>query len=306
MDNYVYEALQKISENNRGISIEFILVDIASTDNTVLTSIEAIKQYNLVGCVIQNGKSSISEVLNTGIKRATGSFITFEFLENFCSDYIKDYYDFAKDNNVQVILNKPNGNESKFIETDRNLLISDLPNNINQYGLNKIFINTAFIQKNNIFINKSCEKYSHYDLLYKLFILGKDIYFCEKNYTNDLNFEGKSLFKKKKSSFFEFVDTNINLCDFIQKKCRNDKSAREKIRYDVLPNAILNCVNKLLQEGYKPSSIKNSLKLRGYDFYLKFDKSYSLKLNKDIIMWKRLSFVYNKFHISQNNSGKVE
>ena len=50
MDNYVYEALQKISENNRGISIEFILVDIASTDNTVLTSIEAIKQYNLVGC----------------------------------------------------------------------------------------------------------------------------------------------------------------------------------------------------------------------------------------------------------------
>lgn len=297
MSGHISVALKKILDNNKNISMEFILIDMASNDNTILEAIEVIKSLNLNGCVIQSGESQISAVLNTGINRSMGEFITFEFLGDFCSTYITDFYNFSKKNETQILFAKST-NDVDFLKEDSYNLLTKLFDNSFRCNLNKLFINAHFLKKNNIFVNEDCKKYYHYDLFAKMLILCQDVYSCGKDYKKEnLQIENDELNIKPKSVFFEFVDTNIKLYEFAQKKCRNNKLIKDEIRYKVLPNVIMDAVNMLLKEGYKASSIKNSLRTRGYDVYLKIDKSFSFKLNKDIILWKRLSFIYSKLYL---------
>lgn len=295
MSGYISSALKKLSEINKDISIEFIIVDIGSCDNTVLESLDAIKEYNLNGCVIQSGKSPLSAVLNAGIKRSTGDYITFEFLGDFCIEYIEDFYNFAKKNEVQVLIN--NTSDKDFSLEDNYELFTKLFNDSSNGRLNNIFISNSFIEKNDILFNEACIKYYTYDFLSKLFMLGKKIYNCGKVYEKeDLQIENDALSKLPKTVFFEFVDTNIKLYEFAQRKCKNDKTHINDIKYNIIPAVILEAINKLLQEGYKPSSIKTSLKSRGYDIYLKTNKISSIKLKRDIILWNRASYIYSKLH----------
>ena len=61
------EIIRKISENTAGIETEFIVIDMNSKDNSVLSALNEIKKRNLKGYVIQSGGGTVSSALNTGI-----------------------------------------------------------------------------------------------------------------------------------------------------------------------------------------------------------------------------------------------
>ncbi|WP_411655693.1 glycosyltransferase family A protein [Anaeromassilibacillus sp. SJQ-1] len=75
--------LRSVVRQTNGIETEFILVDMGSDDGTPLECVQLIKNERLHGFVVQNGDSDVAAALNTGIQKASGTYISL-FLPEDC------------------------------------------------------------------------------------------------------------------------------------------------------------------------------------------------------------------------------
>ena len=91
--HHVSNIIKRISAELSEVEVEFIVIDMNSTDNSVLWALEEIKRNDLRGCVIQSGGGSICSALNTGIYKSDGKYITFVYpsrqYKNYFADYLK-------------------------------------------------------------------------------------------------------------------------------------------------------------------------------------------------------------------------
>ena len=102
------EIIRKISENTAGIETEFIVIDMNSKDNSVLSALNEIKKRNLKGYVIQSGGGTVSSALNTGIYKSNGKYITFVYPSRlYKSDYIPAYYSTIEGKNADIVFSAP-------------------------------------------------------------------------------------------------------------------------------------------------------------------------------------------------------
>ena len=70
--------LRSVVRQTNGIEAEFILVDMGSEDGgTPLECVQGIKNEGLHGFVIQNGDGDVAAALNTGIQKASGTYVSF-------------------------------------------------------------------------------------------------------------------------------------------------------------------------------------------------------------------------------------
>ena len=76
--------IKKFSQENDGLTLEFIIIDMNSNDGTVLESLSLIKELGLLGYVIQSGSGTVPAALNTGIFRSSGN-IPQGFIRIICS-----------------------------------------------------------------------------------------------------------------------------------------------------------------------------------------------------------------------------
>ena len=81
--------LRSVVRQTNGIEAEFILVDMGSEDGTPLECVQLIKNEKLHGFVIQNGDSDVAAALNTGIQKASGTYVSFIFARRLYMDFLK-------------------------------------------------------------------------------------------------------------------------------------------------------------------------------------------------------------------------
>ena len=106
--NTTAKIIRCISESTKNLEVEYIVIDMNSTDNSILSALNEIKKHNLRGCVIQSGGGSVSSALNTGIYKSDGKYITFVYPSRlYKSDYIPEYYSTIEGKNADIVFSAP-------------------------------------------------------------------------------------------------------------------------------------------------------------------------------------------------------
>ena len=92
----IANIIKAVSKNCIGLDVEYLIIDMNSTDSTIRNALNAIKANKLNGFVLQNGNSTVGSALNTGIYKASGKYISFVFARTLYSDFIPSYYELAE------------------------------------------------------------------------------------------------------------------------------------------------------------------------------------------------------------------
>ena len=72
----IANIIKAVSKNCIGLDVEYLIIDMNSTDSTIRNALNAIKANKLNGFVLQNGNSTVGSALNTGIYKASGKYIS--------------------------------------------------------------------------------------------------------------------------------------------------------------------------------------------------------------------------------------
>ena len=106
---HVSDIIKRIAAELPGEEVEFIVIDMNSSDDSVICALEEIKNNHLRGCVIQSGGGSISSALNTGIYKSDGKYITFVYPSRMYKNYIADYLKTADKTAAEFVFAVPSG-----------------------------------------------------------------------------------------------------------------------------------------------------------------------------------------------------
>ena len=86
----------------------------------------------------------------------------------------------------------------------------------------------------------------------------------------------------------------IKVAENSRKLHKDDNVLNEAFEYQKLPAVVINCINKLLDEGFSKTSIRKLLKNKGYESYLKISASTSDDLKKKVVEWKFMPWLYKR------------
>ena len=298
--NKTAEIIRKVSEQTKNIEVEFIVIDMNSTDNTVLLTLNEIKDNNLRGCVIQSGGSTVSSALNTGIFKSDGKYITFVYPRRLYKNYISDYYNDIELKNADFVFSMPSETKSssELVRAGLNNisgtdLAIGLVRSIVNIDFTAVMFKREFLLSNHIRFYEECnygyaEAFIFNALLYNPKIAYSDID-LERDYVNGLSKDDSSTFT---NNCFERVDSILKVAETIRLRHNNNEALSSAFEYQKIPSVVMSCVDILLNAGFGYNAIKNSLHLKHYDTLLKVSKATPLKLRKQIFKWKATPWLY--------------
>lgn len=298
----ISNIIKTISLNNKGLNVEYIIIDMNSDDTTVLNSLKAIKSNNLCGTVLQNGNGTVGSALNSAIKKACGEYVTFVFPRTLYSDFIYEYYETAKSKDADFIFAS---SESSIKDKDIMMMgFSNMSGTDFAVAVIKSFVNInfsavmfrrEFILSKNIMFSETLRKGYAEQYIYKTILAQPKVAFCPKNLVRDLENQSKSIKEKNNDSLFavfEHIDAMKEILELIKANYSDNTKLCDLFEFEKLPNTVLGCINSLLKSGMKPSTIKAAMRLKNYNELLVTSKSTPKVLRKRIFMWNRFPKLY--------------
>lgn len=302
IEQQISGILRSVASQAADLEVEFIVVDMGSTDQTVLESVQLIKELKLRGFVIQNGDTTVASALNTGIQKAGGHYITFIFARRLYRDFIRGYLETAVRTSADFIFGSVSEEESRACE--RRLISKSIHRETGAQYIKGIL-------KGNIHIDISAI------MLRRKFIVGKQIRFfdsCSYGYSEEFVFrcllsaevivQAPTIIKrdavyelkrgKQKpagNGIFQRTDAMLRILDSI-KTGGQDAELIQLFEQEKLPLAIMNGIDILLGEGVGYDAIRGYLKASGYNKFLITGKQTDSALKRRIFVWKTLPWMY--------------
>lgn len=298
--NKTAEIIRKISEETQNIEVEFIVIDMNSTDNTVLLTLNEIKNKNLRGCVIQSGGSSMSSALNTGIFKSDGKYITFVYPRRLYKNYLSAYYNDIKTKNADFVFSAPSGLEHHSEAFSSSLngisgtdLIIGLVRSVINIDFAAVMIKREFLLSNHIRFYDECnygyaEAFIFNTLLFNPKTAYTDIT-LERDYISGLSNDETVAVT---NNCFERVEAIKKIAEVIDLRHKSNILLNSIFEYQKIPSVIMSCIDTLLDAGFGYGAIKKLLHLRHYDSLLKISKITSSKLRIKILVWKVTPWLY--------------
>ena len=289
------EIIRKISENTAGIETEFIVIDMNSKDNSVLSALNKIKKRNLKGYVIQSGGGTVSSALNTGIYKSNGKYITFVYPSRlYKSDYISDYYNTIEEKNADFVFSAPQ-TELVSAEMDNikgSELAVGLVKSVVSMDFCAVMIKREYLLSNHIKFYEDCttgyaEAFVFNALIFEPKIAYSDIK-LEREYLDNSAKDDLS----KKNSVFSKIDAMLKVYESIQLNKKGDNNLKNAFEYNKIPSVVMSCIDTLLKDGFPYTAVRNSLKLKNYDKLLKFSMHTPPKLRMKILKWRFMPKLY--------------
>ena len=293
------EIISKISEDVKDLELEFIITDMNSSDGSVLSALNMIKEKNLRGCVIQSGAGTISSALNTGIYKSGGKYVTFLYPTRLYKNYLKDYVNAAAEKNADVVFAVPNGDGDSTAKpvildtmTGGDVAVSLIRGSL-VMDFTAVLFDREFLLRNNIRFYDDCtfgyaEAFIYNALMYDPIIGHADIA-LERDFVNGISKDGSTAVS---NNCFERLDAMIKVRDTIRRQHKNDVVLISYFDHSKLPSVVMGCVDRLLSQGFSFNSIKKLLKTKNYDQYLEMTGETPADLKKKIILWKTMPFLY--------------
>lgn len=289
------EIIRRISENTQGIETEFIVIDMNSKDNSVLSALNEIKKRNLKGYVIQSGGGTVSSALNTGIYKSNGKYITFVYPSRlYKSDYISEYYKTIEEKNADFIFSAPK-TELVCAEMDSlsgSELAVGLVRSVVSLDFCAVMLRREYLLANHIKFYEDCttgyaEAFVFNALIFEPKIAYSDIK-LEMEYLDNSAKDDLS----RKNSVFSKIDAMLKVYESIQLNKKGDSDLKNAFEYNKIPSVVMSCVDSLLKDGFPYTAVRNSLRLKNYDKLLKFSMHTPPKLRMKILRWRFMPKLY--------------
>lgn len=299
----ISDIIKAIAENTKNLKIEFLVIDMNSTDNCVINSLRTIKSNGYRGIVLQNGSSSVGSALNSGVFKSTGKYVTFVFPRSLYSGFIADYYTEAEQLSADFVFGADGENQP--LSDAARLSLSNIGGINLAMGLIKSIVPIKFsavMFKREFLISrhiKFSEEFEHgysEEFIYRALLSEPKIAFAKSPIVRDVKNQAPKADSKtsqQAATIFERIDAMLNIFELIEIKYKSDELIYKLFEYQKIPETIMFCVDTLLNSGFSVSSVKNAVKLKGYDEHLKYSSVTTPKLKRDIVLWKRLPKLYS-------------
>jgi glycosyltransferase involved in cell wall biosynthesis len=295
--------LRSVAAQSVGLESEFIVVDMGSSDQTVLEAVQLIKELKLKGFVIQNGDSTVSAALNTGIQKAGGNYITFIFARRLYRDFINGYYDTAARSSADFIFGSVTEDESH--AADRRLIskavkqesginyVKNLLKGCLHIDISAIFLRRSFLIEKQIRFLDACSHGYAEEFVLRCLLMADSIVQSPALLKRDTVFElkrGKQ--KPVGKNIFQHTEAILRIMDIIKLNYREDTELIQLFEKEKLPLTIMNAVDILLKEGTAYNIIRGYLRVAGYDKLLQTGRLTDKTLKRRITVWQVMPWMY--------------
>lgn len=304
IENEILGMLRSLRRQAEGIEAEWIIVDMGSSDSTVLEAVQFIKEEKLKGYVIQNGADDVAAALNTGIQRACGEYLTFIFARRLYQDFMLGYLDTAIKTDADFVFGSFNENSAKSAE--RRIIGSKV---IKRYGgeyflkeilkgnlkidISAVLIRRKALLARQIHFHEGCIVGYAEEFLYRCLLCLKNIkqspVLLKRNEVFELKRTRQYLIGR---NVFQYVAAMLRIGDIVNTTYSSDKELQDLFFYQKLPATIMYGVDAMLKEGVPYPQIKECLKKLDYRKYLKTGKKTEKSLKRQVWIWKNTPWLY--------------
>jgi len=295
--------LRSIASQADYLNAEYIVVDMGSTDQTVLEAVQLIKELKLRGYVIQNGNGSVSAALNTGIQKSGGEYITFIFARRLYRDFMKGYFDTAQKTKADFVFGSISESDAKFAErrviskvvkraTGADYVKEIIRGNVH-IDISAIMIRHKFITQKQIHFNENCAYGYAEEFVFRCLLAAETIVQSPTIIMRDNVFELKrGKLEKVGNHIFQHTDAMLRIADIIKTDFSDNDELAQVITYKKLPLTVMHGVDVMLKEGNGYSAIHGYLKVAGYDKLLVTGKQTDKELKRRILFWNVVPWIY--------------
>ncbi len=297
------EIIRNISGELKGIEAEFIVIDMNSSDNSVIYALDAIKKNNLKGCVIQSGGGNVSSALNTGIYKSDGKYITFVYPTRLYKSYIHDYFRTAEKNNADFVFAVPSSIRpaAKHVDAmksddddciDSRELLFKLVHSWVYFDFTAVMLKRDYLLNNHIRFYEDCN-YGYVEaFIYNVLLEGPKISYSDISLERDTKNEVTKEEAAVSVNCYDRIEAIKKVYDNVRLNYGNDRELVELFEYQKLPSVVMTVSELLMKEDFSTSVIKKTMKSKGYDKLLKISKRTSPRLRSKIIKWKTTPWLY--------------
>lgn len=279
------------------LDFELIVVDMGSTDRTVLQAVRQMKNTGLHGYVIQSGSSTAAAALNTGIQKADGKYISFVFARRLYENFIPSFLETAKRTKADFVFGCASREEARVAE--RHALSSAiLHRGGHQYlkswisngaaiDISAILIRRAFLTEHQVEFEEAC-RYGYSEEFIARCLLLSDAavqapVVLSRNESCELK-RGKQ--KPAGTDIFQRVEAVLRIADAVKASCVEDADLLRLVERVRVPQVVMNAVDVLLREGNDAHSVRGCLQAFGYSHLLTVDRKMDSKLRRSILLWR--------------------
>nr|WP_156990181.1 glycosyltransferase [Caproicibacter fermentans] len=297
VEEEIVGVLDFIQKQTESVSSELIVVDMGSTDRTVLQAVRRMKDMGLHGYVIQNGNSTASAALNTGIQKADGSYVSFVFARRLYENFISVYLETAKRTKADFVFGCTGREEARAAER-RSLSSAILHRGGGQYlknwvlhgsaiDISAVLIRRGFLLDRQIEFEESCRYGYSEEFIARCLLLSDSVVqapvVLKRNEISELK-RGKQ--KPAGTDIFQRVESVLRVADAVRTNCPGDTELLRLIERVRAPQAVMNAVDVLLREGNDIRSVRGCLQAFGYNHLLTVDRRMDPGLRKSILLWR--------------------
>lgn len=295
--------LRSVSEQAAGHETEFIVVDMGSTDQTVLEAVQLIKELKLRGFVIQNGESSVSAALNTGIQKSGGDYITFIFARRLYHNFINGYLDTAARTSADFVFGSVGEEDAALAE--RRLLSKSVRAESGTECVKRILqgqlpvdISAVLIKRNLLFekhirFNDQCGHGYAEEFVFRCMLASTLIAQSPTIIKRDMAYElkrGKQ--KPVGKNIFQHTDAMLRVLDLVKTGSTEDPELVALLEREKIPLTIMNGVDIMLKEGVKYNAVRAVLRAGGYDKLIVTGRQTDRLLKRRVMIWQTVPWLY--------------
>ena len=297
IEKEIVGILRFAMEQTEGIDSELIVVDMGSSDRTVLQAVRLIKDMGLHGFVIQNGDSSVPAALNTGLQKADGNYLTFVFARRLYESFLLPCLETAKRTKADFVFGCDDKDEIRAAE--RRTLSSAIQRRGGaQYlkdsfrrgapiDISAVLIRRGFLLEKQIEFEESCRYGYSEEFVSRCLLCAEAVVqapvLLRRNDTVELR-RGKQ--SQAGTAIFQRVDAVLRVADLARTVCAGDAEMIRLLERIKLPLAVMDAVDILLREGNDSRTVRGCLQSLGYDRFLTVDRRMDPKLRRRILIWR--------------------
>jgi len=303
IEQQIAGILRSVAAQAAGLEVEFIVVDMGSSDQTVLEAVQLIKELKLRSFVIQNGDGTVSAALNTGMQKASGNYVTFIFARRLYRDFINGYLDTAARTSADFVFgsiseDECHASERRLVkntmrqETGTQYIKNILKNTIH-IDISAILLRRRFIVDRQIRFFDSCSHgYSEefvFRCLLEADVIAQSPTIMKRDHIYELK-RGKQ--KPVGKNIFQHTDAMLRIADIIRTSHQGDTELVQLFEHEKLPLTVMNGVDIMLKEGMGYNSIRGYLRVSGYGKFLVTGKQTDKALKRRIAVWNVIPWMY--------------
>ena len=303
VEQEVSGILRSVVSQTNGIETEFILVDMGSQDGTPLECVQLIKDEKLHGFVVQNGDSGAAAALNTGLQKASGTYVCFIFARRLYADFLKGYLDTAERTGADFVFGSFSEEEARTAER-RSLskavqqqsgvdYVKDVIRGSLQIDISAVLLRRSFLREKGLYFSEECR----FGYVQEFILLG--LLNAQNIAQSPTLLKRNSVFELKRGKtrpvgkdIFQSVEAMQRVGLLLQTSFKHEAELDALLYQELLPKTVMDGVDVMLREGSGYNAVRGVLRVLGYEKLLKIGRKTDKELRRRVRTWNLIPWMY--------------